>query len=129
MIDVVAACIYKNNKILLARRKSGILKGKWEFPGGKIEKNESSRDALTREIKEELSIKIEVKNKIGSHPFEVEGKKYCLHLFQCDFKGSTIKLKDHSEVKWILPEEIKDFDLATADISFIDKILNYNLKS
>lgn len=59
-IEVVAAIIKKNNKILATRRGYGEFINKWEFPGGKIEPNESQKEALTREIKEELNIDINI---------------------------------------------------------------------
>ena len=60
IINVVAAIIKKNNKVFITQRGHGEFKGKWEFPGGKIEVGESPEDAIVREIKEELKSNIEV---------------------------------------------------------------------
>ena len=66
MIEVVAGVIYKNNKFLIAQRNLKKAQGGlWEFPGGKVEKNESYESALIREIKEELNADIEVNEYIG----------------------------------------------------------------
>jgi ADP-ribose pyrophosphatase len=64
--DVVAAIIIKDNKYFIAQRNRNKHLGlKWEFPGGKVEKNETFENALKREIKEELNIDILIKNKLG----------------------------------------------------------------
>lgn len=76
-INVVAAIIRKSNQILIAKRSKGELSDLWEFPGGKIEYNESPQQALKREIYEELEIEIEVKE----HLMTIEHDYSNFHLF------------------------------------------------
>ena len=61
-LNVVAAIIHKDDKILATKRGYGEFINQWEFPGGKIEEGESKEEALKREIKEELNIEIDIKN-------------------------------------------------------------------
>ena len=63
-IEVVAAVICEEGKILATQRGYGDFEGLWEFPGGKIEKNESQEEALVREIREELGCTININKKI-----------------------------------------------------------------
>ena len=65
-IEVVAAIIKKDNKIFVTQRGYGEFKDKWEFPGGKIEPNETKEEALKREIKEELKASIIIDEFIGT---------------------------------------------------------------
>jgi mutator protein MutT len=125
MIDVVAGCIIRDNKVLLAKRKSGNLKDKWEFPGGKKEDDESFEDALKREIFEELSIKIEVLEKIGEKRFSTDDEDFVLHLYNCRHVGGKINLSVHSKVVWIKYDDIFKFDMPSADKYFIKNIERY----
>ena len=71
-IEVVAAIIKKDNKIFVTQRGYGEFKDKWEFPGGKIELNETKEEALKREIKEELKASIIIDEFIGTIQYEYE---------------------------------------------------------
>ena len=127
-IDVVAAIIEQHGKILLARRpESGDQAGLWEFPGGKVDANESQPAALARELEEELAIKAVVGDYIASHQREVSGRVVHLHAWHVrEFSGELTALC-HSELVWCLPAEAFDYPLAPADIplleAFIPKII------
>ena len=69
-IQVVAAVISHNNKILITQRGYGDFKGKWEFPGGKIEPDEIPQEALIREIKEELLVTIRIIDYIATIDYD-----------------------------------------------------------
>lgn len=125
---VVAGLIKKDNKILIAKRASHkILGGFWEFPGGKVNKNEELSNALIREIKEELDINIEVLNQILSWEFQYDFSKIKFYAFYANFLEGNIKLIDHMEVKWVDKNEFKDYDFVPADIKLIDYIYKENL--
>ena len=100
IIDVVGAVIVENDKILCAQRGYGKQKGKWEFPGGKVEKNESPEDALKREIKEELNIDISVQKYLASDIFSYEEITIKLSLYLCKISSGTIHDEEHSLLKW-----------------------------
>ncbi len=119
MINVVAALIRKDNKILLAKRATGDVDvlGKWEFPGGKINDKETEKDAIEREIKEELGIKIKAKKYITKETYEYSLKTVNLILYDCEYTEGEIKLHDHFDYKWIDKDELLEYDLAPADIA------------
>ena len=82
-IEVVAAIIKKDNKIFVTQRGYGEFKDKWEFPGGKIELNETKEEALKREIKEELKASIIIDEFIGTIQYEYEKFNLIMHNFLC----------------------------------------------
>jgi 8-oxo-dGTP diphosphatase len=125
MIDVTAAILQNNiGDILIAKRKKGkALEGFWEFPGGKVEVNETPKECLIRELKEEMSINVLVEEYVGESIYEYEGKN-CIRLLA--FKGriisGEINLKDHDQYKWVSIKELKEVKLAPADIPIIEMI-------
>lgn len=123
-IDVVAAIIEQQGKILLARRPgSGDQAGLWEFPGGKVDANESQPAALTRELEEELAIKAVVGDYVASHQREVSGRIIHLHAWHVsEFSGELTNLC-HSELVWCLPAEAFDYPLAPADIPLLNTFM------
>lgn len=116
MIEVVAGVIYKKNKFLIAQRN---LKkeqgGLWEFPGGKVEKNETYEQALIREIKEEFNADIQVENYIGETIHHYPKKDIKLKFFRATLLSSKIELLEHEDYKWITKEEKGNFIFAGAD--------------
>lgn len=126
MIKVVAALIEKENKIFIAKRATGDTNvlGKWEFPGGKVEQNEDELSAIEREIKEELNIDIKANFFITNNICEYPNKTIDLRLYNCTYCDGELNLNDHSEYKWVLKEELLDYDLADADIPLAQYILN-----
>ena len=106
--NVVAAIIKKNNYFLIVQRNRKKHMGlKWEFPGGKVEKNETFEEALLREIKEELNIKIVLQDKIAEEKYKDEKIDIVLHYFLCTQEDGTIELNEHEDLAWV---EKKDFD-------------------
>lgn len=127
MIKVVAALIENDNKVLLARRSTGDINvlGKWEFPGGKVEKDENELDAIEREIKEEFELIIKAKKFITNNVCEYPTKVVDLRLYKCDYVSGKFNLHDHSEYKWVNKEELLKYDLTPADIplaEFVKKV-------
>lgn len=126
MINVVAAILEKENKILIARKREGKpLAGYWEFPGGKIENGETPEEALIRELYEEMSIKIKVKKYVGESIYNYgEGKIVSLKGFMAKIEEGNIRLTDHDQYKWVTLKEIKNYKIAPADIPLIENINN-----
>lgn len=122
MINVVAAILKKDNKILIAKKKQGKpLAGYWEFPGGKVEKQETQEEALIRELKEEMNIEIQIKAYIGESVYDYgDNKIVSLKGYTAIIKSGNINLSDHDEYRWVTLEEIKDYKIAPADIPLID---------
>ena len=117
-ILVVAALIKKNNEVLIARRSTGDenVLGKWEFPGGKVEPNETEGHAIEREIKEEFELDIKANKYITNNVCEYPTKTVDLRLYECEYISGEFKLHDHSEYKWVNINELLNYDLALADI-------------
>ena len=122
-IKVIAGLIISNNKYLIAKRNSKkVLGGLWEFPGGKINHNESPKDCLKRELKEELNIDSTIGEFICQNSHDYDDFSIDLHLYEVkSFKGEILNI-EHDEVKWISKEKFDDFDFAPADIPLINKI-------
>ena len=121
MIEVVAAILENNDKILIARRKSGKnMAGFWEFPGGKKEINESDKEALKRELMEELSIEVELKNYIGESVYTYPDKTIKLTAYSGVITKGKIILSDHDEYKWVSFEEILNYKISPADIPLVE---------
>ncbi len=125
-ILVVAALIKKDNNVLIARRSTGDenVLGKWEFPGGKVEPNETEGHAIEREIKEEFELDIKANKYITNNVCEYPIKTVDLRLYECEYISGEFKLHDHSEYKWVNINELLNYDLAPADIPLAKYIAN-----
>jgi len=122
-IEVVAAVIKKDNKYFAAQRKDeGELARKWEFPGGKVEKGETPKEALKREIKEELNVEIKVTEFVTTVVHEYESFIITLHAYYAEYLSGEFKPNEHLETKFLTKEEMKDYDFAAADIPIIQSI-------
>ena len=126
-IDVVAAVIKKNNLFLVANRSfEAKSPGIWEFPGGKIEANESASDALTREITEELRIQVVVGEKIMTLHHDYPDYLLTMHAYFCSSQHRTVTLTEHSDYEWCLPSMLGKFDWLEADIPLVDELSKMN---
>ena len=125
MIDVVAAVIQnEEGKILIAQRNLKKSQGGlWEFPGGKIEPNETKEKAIIREIKEEMDIDIETKKFIDQKVFNYPDKDINLIAIECKQIKGDIKLNEHEDIKWVNKNELRNFNFAPADEFIVQAIL------
>lgn len=122
-IHVVGAVIIDEGKILCAQRnKAKSLALKWEFPGGKIEANETAQEALKREIEEEMRCQIEVKEEVDHTVHEYDFGIVHLTTFISEITEGELILTEHEQIKWLYPHEIKRLDWAPADIPAIEKL-------
>ncbi|MFD2638693.1 (deoxy)nucleoside triphosphate pyrophosphohydrolase [Piscibacillus salipiscarius] len=122
-IFVVGAVIIKDGNILCAQRGiDSTLALKWEFPGGKIEKNESPQDALIREINEEFKCEVEIGEKVEQTVYEYDFGIVHLTTYYCKLVSGEPILTEHESIKWLKPEELSKLDWAPADIPAIKKI-------
>lgn len=122
-VKVVAAIIKRDGKIFATQRGYGEFKDGWEFPGGKVEEGETSKDALVREIKEELDADIIVDDLLLT--VEYDYPKFhlsmdCFWASLCD--NSSMKLLEHEAAKWLSPEELDSVDWLPADIKVVEQI-------
>jgi 8-oxo-dGTP diphosphatase len=115
-IDVVAAIIKKENTYLIVQRNRGKYLGlKWEFPGGKVEPNESFQEALLREIHEELNIDINIHEKLAEEKYKDSEINIVLHYFLCSIKDGTIKLNEHEAMSWVDKKDFGKYDFVEGD--------------
>ena len=123
-IDVVAAIIEQQGKILLARRPpEGDQPGLWEFPGGKVEANETQPAALQRELREELAIDARIGDYVASHRREVTGRMIHLHAWHVTAFGGALTALCHSALRWCTPHEALTMDLAPADVPLLEAFI------
>ena len=114
--DVVAAIIKKDDFYLLAKRNKDKYMGlKWEFPGGKVEENETFKEALSREILEELSVNIDIHNKIAEERYQDSEINVILHYFICSLKNEDIVLSEHEAINWVKKEDFNKYDFVPGD--------------
>jgi len=113
---VVAAIIKKDNlSLIVQRNKNKHLGLKWEFPGGKVESKETLKEALIREIKEELNITINVHQKIGEEKYKDSKINVILHYFLCSHQSGTLKLNEHENFAWVNKKNFKKYEFVEGD--------------
>ncbi|WP_284652476.1 (deoxy)nucleoside triphosphate pyrophosphohydrolase [Flavobacterium terrisoli] len=125
-IEVVAAVISHNNKILCVQRgdsKYDYIAFKYEFPGGKVEENETNEEALLREIREELSIDIKIDSKYLTVNHEYPDFTLIMHSFLCSCNNPELQLTEHIDYKWLKNTDLKSLDWAAADVPIVDKLI------
>ncbi|PWD98783.1 (deoxy)nucleoside triphosphate pyrophosphohydrolase [Marinilabilia rubra] len=124
MITVTAAIIQKGAKILITRRAPGKhLAGYWEFPGGKLDQNETEQECLAREIQEELNITIQVDEFYRENIHQYANKQILLKAFKCSLVSGDIILRDHDKMAWINNNELTNYEFAPADIPIVKALL------
>ena len=120
-LNVVAAIIHKDDKILATKRGYGEFINMWEFPGGKIEDNESKEEALIREIKEELDCTIKPTKFALDLEYQYPTFYLKMDCFEAIITEGTPKLLEHNDAKWLTKKDLDDINWIPADI----KVVNY----
>ena len=122
-IRVVAACVRKSGLILVTRRlDTSDFGGCWEFPGGKVEPGESDRQALVRELVEEMSFFVEPVDECYSKMFEYEQFILDFHLYNCLAGDQEILLQGIQDFAWVRPDELSDYRFPPADTEVVELI-------
>lgn len=119
-ITLVVACalVDADRRVLIAQRPQGKqLAGLWEFPGGKLEEGETPEAALIRELKEELGIETKeaclAPLAFASHAYD--GWHLLMPLYVCRKWQGTPVAKEHSALKWVRPQALRDYPMPPAD--------------
>ena len=125
VIPVSSGLIIQNNKVLIGlRSENDNGGGLWEFPGGKIEIDESSEEAVIRELNEELDIVVHKPKKVMQYLHRFKNLIYDIHFFEViSFKGS-IKNKVHDELKWTDLASINNYNFISGDLLIIEGLIN-----
>lgn len=123
VMEVVAAMIWRNGKFLICQRpvskRHGLL---WEFPGGKVERGESDRQALARECREELGVCISPGDKIAETIFEYPQAAVHLSLYSAEIISGEPELIEHNAFRWIVPDDLENCRLCAADAVLAAKL-------
>lgn len=126
MLDVVCAIIISEDQVLICQRSEKMkLPLKWEFPGGKIESNESEIDGLKREIFEELKLEIEVHQKLSKVKHHYADFSIQLTPYICNIKNGNPLPMEHKQIKWVAFKELKTYDWAAADLPIVDELMEF----
>jgi 8-oxo-dGTP diphosphatase len=116
-LAVTAAVIERGGAYLLCRRhRAGELPGKWEFPGGKIEPEETPEACIAREIREELGLEFTPTRHLGTVELRDAERHLSLQVFCGTVRGGSLDVRDHEEIAWVEPAHVLSYDLAPADI-------------
>ena len=119
-LNVVAAIIKKDNKILATKRGYGEFINMWEFPGGKIEQNETKEEALIREIKEELDCTIKPTKFALNLEYQYPTFYLKMACFEAVITEGIPKLLEHNDAKWLKKRQLYEVNWIPADIKIID---------
>jgi 8-oxo-dGTP diphosphatase len=118
---VAAAVIEREGRVLVGqRRPGGNHPLKWEFPGGKVEANETPEAAVVRELTEELGIRASIQEEITRYEYQYPGRSRILLIFYrvVDFEGEPQNL-DFAQLNWVLPEQLRELDFLEGDVDFV----------
>jgi 8-oxo-dGTP diphosphatase len=125
MINVTCAIVLMGNKILVTQRSEKMkLPLKWEFPGGKLEVNESEIDCIKRELKEELNIEITVGRKLSESLHDYGDVKINLIPFIANYSSGDILLTEHKDYKWMEKQDLLTLDWAEADLPIVREFIS-----
>ena len=119
-LNVVAAIIKKDNQILATKRGYGEFINMWEFPGGKIEQNESKEEALIREIKEELDCTIKPIKFALDLEYQYSTFYLKMSCFEAIITEGTPKLLEHNDARWLTKKQLDEVNWIPADLQIID---------
>lgn len=124
MVNVVAAIIKNSEgKILIAQRNlKKVQGGLWEFPGGKIEPEETREHAIVREIKEELNMDIVCDGYFDEKIYTYPERQINLIALNCTMVSEGYEVLEHEQVAWITKEEFDNYEFAPADVYFVEKL-------
>ena len=121
-VEVVAAVIEREGRILIARRPAALhLGGLWEFPGGKQKEGESAREALEREIREELGADVTVGALLETVDWSYPEKRVRLSFFRCSIAGEPHPLEGQ-EIAWVQPSDLGRYEFPPADAALIERL-------
>ncbi len=123
MTEVVAALIRDNDKFMICRRPAHKARGLlWEFVGGKVEPGETKEQALIRECREELAVTVSVGDIFMDVIHEYPDLTVHLTLFNAVIAEGIPQKLEHSDIQWITPAEIPDYEFCPADVEILKEI-------
>ena len=124
-IEVVAAIILKDGKVLATQRGHGQWKGWWEFPGGKIELGETQQQALIREIREELDADISVGRLLKTIEWDYPDFHLTMHCFVCSLTSESLHLNEHQSARWLTGSALDSVNWLPADVELLPELKKF----
>ncbi len=124
MLNVVAAVIRRNGRILICQRKRGSRHElKWEFPGGKVEPGETPEHALVRELYEELRIAAQAGKEMARYEYQYSARPPIQLIFYevTQFSGEPVN-QVFEQMLWEEPERLASYDFLEADVQFLPQL-------
>lgn len=131
-LNVVAAIIVQDGRILATQRGYGAMKDGWELPGGKMEVGETPETALRREIREELQTEVDIGplfrtiehhyDAIADGPRRREAFSLSLHCYFCRITGPVPTFVEHEAARWLCRQELLDVDWLPADVQLMREL-------
>ena len=122
IVNVSAAAIVQDNKVLATRRGYGAYKDWWEFPGGKLEDGESPEAALIREIREELNVEISIGKLLRTVEYDYPGFHLVMHCFLCSISSGVLTLNEHEDARWLSVSELGSVAWLPADLLLLEDL-------
>lgn len=122
-IEVVAAIIVHEGKVFATQRGYGEWKDWWEFPGGKMEAGEGAKEALRREIREELATDVVVGDLLTTVEYDYPQFHLTMHCYWCKVERGKLTLLEHEAAKWLCSEEMNSVKWLPADVKVVDALM------
>ena len=128
MIRVTAAILINKDRVLIARRRDDDKRaGKWEFPGGKIENNETPEACLAREMKEEFGIDVLVGEFFAESVYSYDSETIQLLAYYTVWTGGNFSLNAHAAARWVALNDLGEYEFTPADEPFVKKLQPENM--
>ena len=123
MTQVTAAIIRKDGKILICQRaENGSLPFLWEFPGGKLDDDETLEECLIRECKEELDIDIQISGLFAKTEYQYPERQIAFAFYFAEIISGAVEPLVHKEVKWVCPNELMQYEFCPADVAIVKEL-------
>lgn len=121
-VEVVAAIIQRDGLVYATQRGYGEWKDWWEFPGGKVEPGESCETALIREIREELTVEIQVEQRLCTVVYDYPTFHLVMHCYFCKLASGHLTLLEHEAARWLSQQELDAVEWLPADKVVVEKL-------
>lgn len=122
-VQVCAAVIIDQDKVLITLRPEGKrFGGFWEFPGGKVDPGETPRQALVRELKEELDIEVKIDDIFKTVNHRYDWGSVMILAYLCQWQGGTIKHLEVADHRWVTARQFTDYNILPADQPILQKL-------